>query len=66
MCGTDGKTYGNMCGLEAAACHTKHFKLGLKHLGECKLLVQKNSNVTGVGGKAFPAWLRVLASTMTT
>jgi len=24
-----------MCGLEAAACHTKHFKLGLKHLGEC-------------------------------
>ncbi|XP_078366590.1 uncharacterized protein LOC144650724 isoform X3 [Oculina patagonica] len=35
VCGTDGKTYGNMCGLETAACLTKHFKLGLKHLGEC-------------------------------
>lgn len=35
VCGTDGKTYGNMCGLEAAACQTKHFKLKLKYLGEC-------------------------------
>ena len=43
VCGTDGKTYGNMCGLEAAACHTKHFKLGLKHLGECKLLIQETA-----------------------
>lgn len=39
VCGTDGKTYGNMCGLEAAACLTKHFKLKLKHLGECKYTV---------------------------
>ena len=35
VCGTDGKTYGNMCGLEAAACQTRHFKLKIKHLGEC-------------------------------
>lgn len=38
VCGTDGKTYANMCGLEAAACLTKHFKLELNHLGECKFM----------------------------
>lgn len=36
VCGTDGKTYSNMCGLEVTACMTRHFKLGVKHLGECK------------------------------
>lgn len=38
MCGTDGKTYGNMCGMEAAACLTKHFRLEVKHVGECKFI----------------------------
>ena len=35
VCGIDGKTYGNMCDLEAAACQTRHFKLKIRHLGEC-------------------------------
>ena len=38
VCGTDGKTYSNMCGLKATACMTRHFKLGVKHLGECKFV----------------------------
>ena len=43
VCGTDGKTYGNMCGLEATSCLTRHFKLEVNHLGECKF-VEKASN----------------------
>ncbi len=35
MCGTDDRTYGSVCHLEAEACRTKHPDLGLKHEGAC-------------------------------
>jgi len=39
VCGSDGKTYGNSCKFEIAACNAKNQgkKLWKKHYGECRI-----------------------------
>ena len=36
VCGTDGKTYGNICELKKAACSTGNDKLVVAYDGTCK------------------------------
>ena len=36
VCGTDGKTYSNMCQLKLAACLTGNKDLTIDYKGECK------------------------------
>ena len=42
VCGTDGKTYGNLCGLNIATCESGG-KIKLKHEGNC--LSGKTKNI---------------------
>ncbi|XP_028513989.1 four-domain proteases inhibitor, partial [Exaiptasia diaphana] len=35
VCGSDGVTYGNLCGMKAAACASEQM-ITVKHNGECK------------------------------
>ncbi|XP_069184310.1 four-domain proteases inhibitor-like [Procambarus clarkii] len=36
VCGTDGKTYGNACGLGVEACKFPHLNLKVDYKGECR------------------------------
>ena len=42
VCGSDGKTYGNLCMMEAKSC-VHNLNLTVKHAGKCSKYSLKNS-----------------------